>query len=344
MRKSRLLSIPCLLIGLMLLNGCVPHNTGSTEVGVRTVKWSLLGEVGVVDQVFAPGATYFFMPFINDWHTFDTKIQNMEMTFSTIRGDRKSRDDLLFKTIDGNDISLDVIISYRIDPAKVVQLVQNIAVTDINLKEIVIRPATRSILRDIFGELKTEEFYIAERRSEKAEKAVRNLNERLNPMGIIVEKVLTKDYRFNPAYQKAIEDKKIADQKVEQNKSAARAALEEYREKLAQSLGTYNQMVAEVDGQYEQTVLETDAYYEHQAKIAEAIRAEGIAQAKGITKMREALSGSGGETMVRLKVAEALQGKKIILLPLGEASGMDLKTLDINDLLKVRGLKSLENK
>jgi hypothetical protein len=38
-------------------------------------------------------------------------------------------------------------------------------------------------------------------------------------MGIIVEKVLTNDYRFNPEYQKAIEGKKVADQQVEKNKS-----------------------------------------------------------------------------------------------------------------------------
>ena len=34
--------------------------------------------------------------------SFDTKLQNLEMTFSKIRGDRRSQDDLLFKTIDGN--------------------------------------------------------------------------------------------------------------------------------------------------------------------------------------------------------------------------------------------------
>ena len=40
------------------------------------------------------------------------------MTFSSTRGDRRTQDDLVFKTIDGNDISLDVIIAYRIDATK----------------------------------------------------------------------------------------------------------------------------------------------------------------------------------------------------------------------------------
>ena len=100
------------------LAGCVPHTTGETEVGVRTRKLAFFGQKGVEDRVYAPGATYFFLPFINDWNVFDTKLQNLEMTYSKTRGDRKTQDDLVFKTVDGNDISLDVIIAYRIDASK----------------------------------------------------------------------------------------------------------------------------------------------------------------------------------------------------------------------------------
>ncbi len=275
MKLTRLKNSAFLLLSLLslifLISGCTPHSTGSTEVGVRTIKWSfggLLGKKGVVDKYYAPGSTFFFPPLINDWHTFDTKLQNMEMTLSASRGDRKKRDDLLFKTIDGNDISLDVIVSFRVKPENAPQILQEGATSSYLLKEKIVRPITRGILRDVFGELKTEEFYIADKRSEKAKKAVKISNQLLNPLGIIVEKVLTKDYRFNPAYQKAIEDKKIADQRAEQNKSAAKAALEEYRKKLAEAGGTYNQIVAKVDGQYRQAVIKADAYYEQQGKIA----------------------------------------------------------------------------
>ena len=60
--------------------GCVPHTTGETEVGVRTVKLGLFQPKGVEDKVYAPGSTYFFLPFVNDWNTFDIKLQNLEMT------------------------------------------------------------------------------------------------------------------------------------------------------------------------------------------------------------------------------------------------------------------------
>lgn len=65
--------------------GCVFYTTGETEVGVRTRKFSLTGK-GLEDKAYAPGSTYIFLPFINDWHTFDTKLQNLEMVFEQARG------------------------------------------------------------------------------------------------------------------------------------------------------------------------------------------------------------------------------------------------------------------
>ncbi len=149
--------ILAVLVGVFLFS---PHTTGPTEVGVRTVKWSLFGNRGVQEEIYQPGGVYFFPAVINDWHTFDTRLQNVEMTHDPKRGDRAIRDDLVFKTIDGNDISLDVIISYRIDPPKAPFILQHIAGSDFELKDNVVRTIARSRSRDVFGELKTEEFYI----------------------------------------------------------------------------------------------------------------------------------------------------------------------------------------
>jgi regulator of protease activity HflC (stomatin/prohibitin superfamily) len=317
-----------------------PHTTGPTEVGVRTVKWAPFKERGVENHVYPPGALYFFPFFLSDWHVLDTRLQNVEMTLATTSGDRRIRDDLLFKTMDGNDISLDVIVSYRIDPLQAPMIIQYVAANDFELKDKVIRTVARSRTRDIFGELKTEEFYISDKRDEKAERAKHTLNELLTPYGVIVERISTKDYRFNPAYQRAIEDKKVADQVAEQNKAATHAAQEEYLKKLEDAKGEVNKMVAETDGRFRQAQIEADAYYEQQQRFAEAIEAEGLAEAQGITEMNKALAGSGGEVMVKLKIAEALAGKKIILLPLA-GGGMDIKTTNINKILETYGVQSL---
>ncbi len=338
MKRFMLLMVTMIL--MLSVQGCVFYSTGETEVGVRTVKLGIFGKKGVENKIYEPGSTFFMLPLINDWHTFDTKLQNLEFTFFQNRGDRRSRDDLLFKTIDGNDISLDVIIVYRIDPAKAYLILQHVAPNNTELRNKIIRTIARSKPRDIFGELKTEEFYVAERREEQAQKAREVLQQLLEPMGIVVEKVLTKDYRFNPKYQKAIEDKKVADQKVEKNKSAQHAAKEEYKRKLEEVRGEVNKIIADVDGEYLKAKISVDAYYEKQKLLADAIQAEGIAEAKGIQQMNEAMASAGGEALVKLEIAEALQGKKIILLPVSEG-GMNLKTTDINALLNTVGLRNL---
>ncbi len=335
--RAALIAIAVVILGIFCF---WPHNTGPTEVGVRVAKWDPIHGSGVVDEVYTPGAVYFFPAVLNDWYVFDTKLHNLEMTFDPRRGDRTYRDDLLFKTIDGNDISLDVIVSWRIDPQRAPFILQHVALSNFELKDKVVRTIARSRPRDIFGELKTEEFYVSDRRDHKAEVAKQSLNEMLNPFGVIVERVSTKDYRFNPAYQKAIEDKKIAEQVAEQNKSATKAAEEEWLRKLEEAKGEVNKMVAETDGRFRQAQIQADAYYDQQRNIASAIAAEGRAEAKGIAELNKALAGSGGEVMVKLKLAESLAGKRILLLPLA-GGGFDIKTTNINQLLETYGARSL---
>ncbi len=341
-KKTKIIKLAfCLFLVYIAVSvsGCMPHSTHSTEVGVRTIKWSPFAKRGIMQKVYAPGTTHFFPPIINDWHTFDTKLRNMEMTIKKGQGAHYGPDDLLFKTIDGNDISLDVIIAYRIIPDKAPYILGYVAKDNTELEEKVVRPISRNITRDLFGELKTEDFYVANKRTEKAEKVIALLNEKLNGYGVIVESVLPKDYRFNPAYQKAIEEKKVADQMAERFKSEVNATVEEYKQKLQQAQGEVNQMVAAADGEFEKAKIKADAYYEQQSRIAKAIEIEGIAEAKGIEKTVEALNNSGGITMVKLKMAEALMGKPIYLLPFSETSGIDLKTTNINELLRLYGVE-----
>ena len=92
--------------------------------------------------------------------------------------------------------------------------------------------------------------------------------------------------------------------------------------------------------EYRKAKIQVDAYYEKQKLLSDAIKAEGIAQAKGIKEMNVAMASAGGEALVKLEIAEALQGKEIVLLPVSEG-GMNLKTTDINALLNTMGIKSL---
>ena len=57
-------------------------------------------------------------------------------------------------------------------------------------------------------------------------------------------------------------------------------------------------------------------------------------------KMNEALAGAGGENMVKLAIAEAMQGKRILLIPIG-GGGLDVRSTDINALLQLYGIQKV---
>src|SRR6184192_3417234 len=153
-------------------------SSDSTEVGVRTIKW--LGKKGVENQVYQPGSAYFFLPIFNDWTTFDTRLQVVEM---------KGPDQLTLKTRDGNDLFVDVTFSYRIDPEKAPFIRQFVAKNDLELREKVVKTVARSRTRDFLGALSTDEFTHTEDRNKAVELAKTGLQGIYDEYGVILERI-----------------------------------------------------------------------------------------------------------------------------------------------------------
>lgn len=314
---------------LLILSFKSVHSTGTTEVGVRTIKWSLFGKSGVENKVYQPGATYFFLPILNEWETFDARLQVVEMT---------GVDDIPFKTKDGNDIRIDVIFTYRVDPLRTPYIRQFVAKDMLELKQKVFRTVARSKPRDYLGEYSTEEFYHAENRNKAAENAKQGLQSILSEYGIIVENIALMDYRFNADYQAIITNKKIADTKTKTLVSERDSTIELNKKLLQDALGEVNKQIAQADGQYQETVLAADAYFQQQTNLAAATIAEGTAESAAIKKMREAMMNEGGVMQVKMAIADSLQGKRIVMIPTGNANAFNLQTMDVNDILKQLGV------
>jgi regulator of protease activity HflC (stomatin/prohibitin superfamily) len=286
----------------------------------------------VQPETYAPGATYFFFPpFSTDWDTFETKLQNLRMS-AKVEGEKGRTDDIEFKTVDGNDIAVDVTVAWRIDMAKAPHLVQKVARSTQDVENRLVRPATRALVRDALNVLRSEDFYTADKRFAAAESARKLLEEALLPEGVIVEQVILQEHRFNPEYEKVIREKKLAEQTAEKLHSEAQAAAEEAKRNLESAKGTVSQKIAEATGQLEQAKLTADAELVRANNEATAILKEAEARSKGIAKENEALAGAGGRTMVKLRIAEALMGKQILFMPSGR-SGTTLQTMDMNQIL-----------
>lgn len=319
---------------LALITACTPHSTASTEVGVRVAKVGLLEPKGVVNEPYLRGSTYFFPPIINDWFVYDVALQNLEMTRES-SGARRGDDSLQFKTVDGNDISVNVTVAWNIDMAKVPYLVQFIGPDTQAVEERLVRPVSRTIVRDVLNELASEQYYDANVRFQKAEEAARLLNYYLNAEGVVVMQVLLGEHKFNDRYEQIIRDKKVAEQDAARLRSETEAAREQMRRELEVAKGEVGRSIEEARGEAEKRQINADAVYFSRQRQAEAIVSERRAKAQGIKEQARALAGSGGRSMVKLEVARALQGKKLLFVP---TSGMDLRTTDMNQLLQTYGV------
>src|SRR5207245_4380273 len=193
---------------LFVAAGCTFHSTDSTEVGVLTRKIGIVGKGGVQQETYLPGATYTFPAFITDWNVYNVALQNLAMVRTLQKGDRGSRDDVEVKTHDGNDIAVDVTVAWRVDPAKSPWILEHVGGSTEEVKENLVRPACRSIVRDVLNAMTSEEFYVSEKRFVKAEEAREKLAEVLGPEGVIVERVILGEHHFHPDYEKVIHDKK----------------------------------------------------------------------------------------------------------------------------------------
>ena len=317
---------------VLLTTACTFHSTDSTEVGVLTRKIGFFGKAGVQQETYPPGATYTFPAFITDWHVFNVALQNLSMVQSKTEGDRAERDDIEFKTHDGNDITVDVTVAWRIDTNKAPWILEHVGGSTSEVKENLVRPACRSVVRDVLNTMTSEEFYVSDKRFQKAEEARDKVSKVLGPEGVIVERVILGEHHFHPEYEKVIHDKKLAEQTAERMVSEGNAAQQEALRNLETAKGQVSQQIAKAQGELGQVKLAADADYFKAQRESEALLAEKRAHAKGIEKQNAAMSGAGGRTMVKLRLAEALEGKQILFVPSG-AKGAALQTTNVNELI-----------
>jgi regulator of protease activity HflC (stomatin/prohibitin superfamily) len=288
------------------------------EVGVQVN--NLTGELALKERV----GYHFAVPYMSQFYVLDKTFQRLDLGWRQRGG--LSRD-IKLKTADGSNVSLDVTINFKLIPEKAVEVLRRSG-QGTSFIDTWIEPFARHACFACFGQLTSEEIYDAVKRNEKAQAAVKELNERLGPYGIDVVAVIPGDFRFYREYEEVIQEKKLADQQVEEQQAQARAALQEQdlkiveatkaaqsrlaafagecQNKLIQAKAEADKTKREAEGQYAATVLAADASLYTASKQAEAQKAAMLAEAEGMDQMRKAMAGDGGLSMVGLEYARRL--------------------------------------
>lgn len=310
---SRLMLSMLPIFFLIFTQGCATK-IGSNEVGVKVYKAIFTNQV--IDKPYTAG-TYFYIPFISSFYSFDRSQQKLEF---------HDKSALRLKTSDGNDISIDAAVIYAIDATNVSKLIQEVG-PDVDYKTELIEPTAQSVIRTVIGELSTEDMYNSGLRSEKASRAMLIMNEKFSSMGVQVVQVLIRKFKFSETYEAKIIEKKNYDQDYEKYKSQVEAQKENTERKRNAGIAEATKLLAEAEGKFNMAKIESDAYLARKSEEANGIIAQKQAEAKGILELAKAMEGAGGSMIVKQRVADALNGKRIIMIP---SDGKAIATIDLN--------------
>lgn len=354
------IKLVCILIVITIFGGWFMLRTLTQfvpvgVVGVRIQQYGIFGKKGVVQQDFGSGWHRDLGP-VDTWVLYDSTVHTLEMTKDPLHGSARGNDDVKVQSIDGNALSLDVTVKYRIVPGKVHRLFQD---TGRGTRyRTVVRNEAENICMGQFGQMRTEDFYNPEMKRDAAALIEEELRKSLANNFIDVIDVLIRNVEFDDRYEQEIRRKKLADQEVELNKSMA--AAEEMRGKTevieAETKKLVNIIVKEKEAELIRMQAETDLetakikataekyVTERKAdadlivaeKEAEGERKVRTAEAKGEQRRNEALQGGGGNTIVALEAARNLQIKNATI------STMDIDLLDVTGMAEKLGMPKAE--
>jgi regulator of protease activity HflC (stomatin/prohibitin superfamily) len=328
-----LVPLVLVLIGLqVLMVFCVTY-VGPNQWGIKVVGVPVLGQRGVHQEIYDTGFHLVLKPFgIEQMYLFPKELQVLDLTGTR---DEAAREATIQKaahiqTSDGFFVDVDVSILYKIaDPYLVFTKLG--AGSDFENRGIV--PKAEPVLKQTLGELTTEEFYVSPLRAEKAHLAQNLLNRELEPLGLHVDQVLVRYFRYTEEIQRNIEEKKLKDQLVFKNQAEARAATEEAKLKKMVQEGQAGVGIKLQEGQAYITTKDAERDLYVRKKQAEADLLVKLADAKKTQLRNDAFQGAGSDRMVGLKMADVLKGIEVLVLPSDGAGGVN--PLDLERSLKL---------
>jgi hypothetical protein len=346
------------LLALAVLTGCdtgVQH-MGTTEYGVRFRKLPRLlgGGIAGAGSVASPLQTVVVMPW-ESIYRFDTSPQYLSWGSGMGEGGSSvqlvQNEDVYTRARDGNEAALKLTVRYRIkpDPKTLVWLAQNVATSSDQVRDLVVSVVGAEI-RTHMNALRTAEYRDDKKRNDTVDETLGATKERLGPLGIEVEAINLKQYRFVRLRPDGKEDTSYQDrlreiQEREQDIEGERSRIETVRAKKAKELleaeSVYNRRISEAKGYKDQSAYEGDGYYAARANEAKAILAEGSAETEGLRQQVAAVSGKGGQAMLKLEVAKQLakaNPRFVAINPGNGSTSLDLQKMDMNQLLRQLGV------
>ena len=188
-KNLRLIIIGSAIVLVFILGLLSVTTIKSGEVGIRV----RFGKV--VDKSTSEGIN-FKIPLIERIERLNVKVQKAEVTTESSSKDLQ-------------EVNMSVAVNYRIEAEKAVDLYKNVGVGYVN---IVLAPAIEESIKSVTSKYTAEE--LITNRSEVSEKCMEELSKKVSKYGLKVSDFNITNFGFSKEFDKAIEEKQIAEQKV----------------------------------------------------------------------------------------------------------------------------------
>jgi hypothetical protein len=294
----RIIPFFIIAVGLIFLvtNLRMYREISAEQVGVKVNYLS--GNQEIITQ---PGIK-FHLPIVQEIFILD-KTPNKFVMEGSYDLDANRVQKLTVRAMDGSNFWFDSLeIQYQILTAEAAHVLNESGPGE-EFKQFWIRSLARSVLRDEFGRFSVAEVTDPTKYGVAIATAQRRLNDMLQPHGLLIVQLICPKPKFDAAYEKAIEERKVANQEVERLKAQREKFVNARKTQLAEVNLEKEVARQELTGDLESARLaaeqarikgekKADAYQIERVNAAAALLREGEIQAKGLNvKYRNEIDG-----------------------------------------------------
>lgn len=197
------------------------------------------GELAVIFNQLTGGlsardqGTHLLIPAMQKPTLYDGRVQTFTMSGTYGEGEARGDDALEALTKDGQVVKLDVTARFHIDKAKITALHQNVGTGYVDK---VVRPHVRNIIRLAVSAYPVTEVY-TEKRLDVQNRSMRELEPKFRANFLVLDEVLIRKVSFSPEFQKAIEQKQIAQQESQRMQYILEKEKQEKDRKIIEAQG-----------------------------------------------------------------------------------------------------------
>jgi prohibitin 2 len=207
---GRIARLAGIALGLLVLLLLVP--TAVTYINPGHVGIVIHRTGGGVDpRALGPGL-HMRNPLTTGIEEYPTFMQTLVLTRASSEGSRDN-DEINVNSVEGQPLSLDVSMSFELDPTKVPALYSTFRTDIATIQHTYVKQAIRQALQEVVG---NEEIaaIIGPKKAEVTGRVTKSLEQRLDPYGISVKQFTINELRAPPAVIEAINQKNVMQQQA----------------------------------------------------------------------------------------------------------------------------------